>query len=352
MADKPKDSKGKGGKKTVSDRDAIDTLPLSMIPLQSTTLKSARLIKNSRLETAVELHNDPISGSLQIRPEDVAESFPGAVGDQEIISNLAALHSYDVYSLRTSLKKLGIKVDNTVLELSDNMKDQLDQYAVEFTRPLIRNIFGDGANDIHDQDGLVKMFRDPDRVRVAQRLRLMAQKTNIPIEEIPKFLENYNDVFLSVAYYRHSFESVVPDINRFWLWLGDLRSRREVISSPRTMTACRKIEESLRFLSSSIRERLGRFRGSFEVFWDDMNPQSFDKLRREIEDNHVGMGAVLCGLVVKMHGWSHAFPDNEQAGPATRAQYLISEMEPGMEQLKEMENDARTRIGLTLVHIF
>lgn len=351
MTDKSKDNKGKG-KGPISDKDAIDTLPLSMIPLSSSTLKSARLIKNSRLETAVELHNDPISGSLQIRPEDVAESFPGNAQDQEIISALSKLHSYDVYSLRTSLKKLGINVDNTVLELSDNMKDRLDHYAVEFSRPLIRNIFGNGANDLNDQDGLVKIFRDPDRVRVAQRLRLMAQKTNIPIEQLPKFLENYNDVFLSVAYYRHSFESIVPDINRFWMWLADLRNRREVSGSPRTSASCRKVEESLRFLSGSIRERLGRFRGAFEAFWEDMNPQSFERLRREIEDNHVGMGAVLCGLIVKMRNWSQAFPDNEVGGPATRAQYLISEMEPGLEQLKEMENEARARIGLTLVHMF
>src|SRR5947209_6214226 len=107
MTDKTKDSKGKGGKPPISDKDAIDALPLSMIPLSSNTLKSARLIKNSRLETAVELHNDPISGSLQIRPEDVADSFPLNVGDHEIIANLSKLHSYDVYSLRTSLKKLG-----------------------------------------------------------------------------------------------------------------------------------------------------------------------------------------------------------------------------------------------------
>jgi hypothetical protein len=323
-----------------------------MIPLSSTTLKSARLVKNSRLETAVELHNDPISGSLQIRPEDVADSFPGHEEDQKIISSLAGLHSYDVYSLRMSLKKLGIEVDKTVLELSDNMKDRLDHYAVEFTRPLILNIFGTGAGEMTDQSNLIKIFRDPDRVRVAQRLRIMAQKTGIQVEQLPKFLENYNDIFLSVAYYRHSFEIVVPDINRFWMWLGDLRTRREVMSSARTVASCKKVEESLRFLTSSIRERLGRFRGAFEGFWGDMNSNSFERLRKEIEDNHVGMGAVLCGLVVKMHHWSQAFPDNEVGGPATRAQFLVSEMEPGLEQLKAMENDARARIGLTLVHIF
>jgi hypothetical protein len=352
MTEKTKDTKGKSGKQTVSDRDAIDKLPLSMIPLSSTTLKSARLVKNARLETAVELLNDPIAGSLQIRPEDIAQQFPGSKEDQAIISSLAGLNSYDVYSLRSSLKKLGVQVDNTVLELSDNMKDQLDKYALEFTRPLIRSIFGTSATDIDDQTGLVKLFRDPDTAKVGQRLRVMAEKTGMPVEELPQFIEQYNDIFLSVAYYRFSFETAVPDINRFWMWLGDLRNRREVTASPRTVASCKKVEESLRFLSSSLRERLGKFRGAFEMFWEDMNRDSFMRLRRQIEDNHVGMGSVLCGLVVKMHSWAETFPDNAMGGPATRAQYLISEMEPGLEQLKAMENDARIKIGLTTVHIF
>lgn len=350
MTDKPK-GPPKGGKNQVSDQDSIDTLPLSMIPLTSTTLKSARLVKNSRLETQVELMNDPITGSLQIRPEDIAQQFPGSKEDHKIINSLSQLNSYDVYSLRTSLKKLGIEVENsTVLELSESMKDRLDHYAVEFTRPLLRNIFGNGQES--DQQSLLKLFRDPDRTLVAQRLKTLAEKTGMPVEDLPKFLEGYNDIFLSVAYYRHSFESAVPDINRFWLWLGDLKSKREVATSPRTMASCKRVEESLRFLSTSIRERLGSFKNSFEVFWDDMNRDSFEKLRKEIEDNHVGMGGVLCGLVVKMRLWSQEFPDNAIGGPATRAGFLLSEMEPGLEHLKEMENEARQRIGLGSVHVF
>ena len=58
----------------------------------------------------LELHNDPVSGSLQIRPEDIPSAFPGvSKSDQDIISGLASLKSYDVYSLRLSLKKLGIE---------------------------------------------------------------------------------------------------------------------------------------------------------------------------------------------------------------------------------------------------
>jgi hypothetical protein len=340
---------GKGGKPPVSDRDAIDALPLSMIPLSSGTLKSARLVKNSRMETAVELHSDSVSGSLQIRPEDIVQAQAGTVEDQAIVSKLSALPSYDIYSLRSSLKRLGIEVDDTVLELSGDMKDTLHRYTQEFTRPLIRNIFGEG--DETDAD-LLKLFNDPDKTRVAGRLKMMGQKTGLGMAEIPAFLEDYSDVFLSVAYYRHTFHGIVPDINRFWLWLGDLRTQREVASSPRTLASCKKVEDSLRFLSTSIRERLAKFQNGFELFWGDINKQSFMKLRSDIEENHAGMGAVLCGLVVKTRNWSLEFPDNAVGGPQKRAQYVITELEPGLEQLKLMENEARSRIGLTLVHIF
>jgi len=353
MADNPKDKdKGKDGKKTISDSDAIDALPLSMIPLSSTTLKSARLVKNARLETAVEIHNDPVAGSLQIRPEDIVDSLAGSIEDQALVSKLATLPSYDVYSLRSSLKRLGIEVDDTVLELSDGMKDTLQKYTQEFTRPLIRNIFGSGADEDADTETLMIMFNDPDKTRVAMRLKQMAQKTGLSLAEIPKFIEDYSDVFLSVAYYRHTFQSVVPEINRFWMWLAELRTQREVATAHRTLASCKRVEDSLRFLSTSIRERLTKFQGGFESFWGDINKDSFEKLRKEIEENHAGMGAVLCGLVVKMRHWSHEFPDNAIGSPAKRTQYVVTELEPGLEILKTMENEARERIGLSLVHIF
>jgi len=348
-SDKSKGS-GKGSKPPISDRDAIDALPLAMIPLSSSTLKSARLIKNSRLETAVEIHNDPITGSLQIAPEDIVQARAGSAEDQAIVTKLSMLPSYDVYSLRSSLRRLGIDVDDTVLELSDNMKDTLSKYSQEFTRPLLRHIFGEG--DEPDADSLMKIFNDPDKTRVTQRLRLMADKTGMPLTEIPTFLADYSDVFLSVAYYRHTFQGIVPDINRFWLWLSDLRTQREVATAHKTLASCKKVEDSLRFLSTSIRERLTKFQNGFEGFWGDINRPSFEKLRSEIEENHAGMGAVLCGLVVKMRNWSHEFPDNAIGGPLKRSQYVITELEPGLEHLKTMENEARARIGLTLVHIF
>ncbi|MFH1158037.1 MAG: hypothetical protein V1721_04035 [Pseudomonadota bacterium] len=340
------------GKNTDADKDSIDRLPLSSIPLASGALRGARLVKNARMETSVEIHNDPLSGSLQVSPESIADFMETSPQDQAIINSLAGLHSFDVYSLRTNLKKLGVEVkDADALELSEDMKEGLSIYSLEFTRPLVEKIFGQGRKDIKTTQGLQALLRDPDMARVKENLKVIAEKTGIPLSDIPQFLEEYSEVFLSVSYYRYSFESVGPDIDRFLFWMCEVRSRREVLSSPKTLAQCKEVEEILRFLGNSIRERLLQFQTSFELFWADINRESFREMRKQIEENHSSMGAVLCGLLVKMHLWKKAFPDNTVGGPATRAKFVVTEMEPGLVRLKDLENDARQRLGMPAVKI-
>jgi hypothetical protein len=335
-----------------ADRDAIDKLPLANIPLTSNALKGARLIKNARMETTVELHNDSLSGSLQVAPESIGDFMQASPRDQEIIKSLAGLHSFDVYSLRTNLKKLGVEVEDAeALELSDDMKEGLSIYSMEFVRPLVEKIFGQGREDLHTAEGLQKIFRDPDMARAKENLRIMAEKTGIPLADIPKFLEEYSDVFLSVAYYRYGFESVGPDVERFLFWMHDLRSHRDIASSPKAAAQCRQVEETMRFLANSIRERLMQFQTGFETFWNDINHASFQQMRKQIEENHASMGSVLCGMIVKMHMWKKAFPDNNVGGPSTRVKFVMTELEPGLLKLKELEHEARKRLGLKPIKI-
>ncbi len=346
MTDKKDDPPPEKGKKpAMSDMDALDTFPLGMIPLTSMSLRSAKLIKNARLETTVELYNDPITGSYQIFPEDIAENFKGSEGDQEIITKLALLNSYDVFSMRNSLARLGLTLDAPEsLTLSNDMKAALNKYAVQFSRPVLNNIFG--AEESNAAQDLQQLLRDPDVSKVRRNLMIMSEKTSIPLNEIPGFISDYNDVFLSLAYYRYIFENIGPSIQRFSFWIEELRRHRDVMSTPQTLNSCRKTEDALRFLSSSIRERLMRLQYSFEVFWKNINPNSFIQLRQQIEDNHASLGAVLCGLVVKMRNWEKAFPDSTQGGPTTRAKFVVTELEPGIERLRSLENVARMRLGL------
>ncbi len=346
------DASAMDDKNTDADKDSVDRLPLESIPLASGALRGARLVKNARMETSVEIHNDPLSGSLQVSPESIADFMETSPRDQAIINSLAGLQSFDVYSLRGNLKKLGVEVkDADALDLSEDMKEGLSIYSLEFTRPLVEKIFGQGSKNIKTTQGLQAILRDPDMARVKENLKVIAEKTGLQLSDIPKFIEEYSEVFLSVSYYRYSFESVGPDIDRFLFWMCEVRSRREVISSPKTLDQCKEVEEILRFLGNSIRERLLQFQTSFELFWADINKESFGEMRKQIEENHSSMGSVLCGLVVKMNLWKKTFPDNTVGGPATRAKFVVTDMEPGLVRLKELENDARRRLGMPAVRI-
>jgi len=327
------------------EQDSLDKLSLSMIPLSSTALRNARLIKNTRMETTVELMNDPVAGSLQMRPDDIAENITNSTRDRAIIRALAALNSYDVYSLRGSLKRIGVEVeDEKKLDLADEMKLTLHQYMMAFTRPLVDRIFGYEQAQGHEDINL--LLNDPDIARVRDNLRIMSEKTGIPLEEIPRFLASYSDVFLSVAYYRHSFESLGDEIERFMQWIGELQQSRDVKASPRMVNACRNTEDIVYKLTNSVRERMSRFNKAFHMFWSDINKESFDQLRRQVEENHDGMGAVLCGLLVKIRNWSYEFPDNTVGSPAKRVTFVMTEIEPGLDKLKKFENEARKAIGL------
>lgn len=315
------------------------------MPLSTTSLKNARLIKNARTETALEIHNDPRSGSLQISPHSIREVFVGTEKDQEIISALAELNSYDVYSLRYNLKKLGITVEDDALNLSSAMQDALADYSAAFTRPLIEQIFGSEADRAQNIQ-LQQLLQDSDAARVRENLVTITKKTGIALEQIPGFIAAYSDVFLSIAYYRHSLENILPVVERFVLWVRELCKQRDISASPPTLAKCRKAEQTIHMLAISIRERINKFQPMFERFWNDINQESFNQLRDQIENSQTVLSAILCGLTVKMRLWAATFPDNTVGGPTSRVKFILAEIEPGLESLRNLENAARVQSGL------
>ena len=57
------------------DRDSMHILPLTILPLETPSLNRARLIKNVRLESVVELFTDLKSGSGQVDIESLPQEF-------------------------------------------------------------------------------------------------------------------------------------------------------------------------------------------------------------------------------------------------------------------------------------
>ena len=88
------------------DRDSLYILPLAMIPMRTPALRRARIIKNVRLDSVIELFEDAKCGSGQIGIEDLAHESGWHDAprhpDLVILRKLKTLPSFDVYSLRYS----------------------------------------------------------------------------------------------------------------------------------------------------------------------------------------------------------------------------------------------------------
>src|ERR1051325_1818646 len=60
---------------SLDDRDTLHTLRLSDMPLEHPTIKRSRLIKNSKLDSVIELYRDRDTGSGQIEVTKVPTKF-------------------------------------------------------------------------------------------------------------------------------------------------------------------------------------------------------------------------------------------------------------------------------------
>ena len=145
------------------DRDSLHTLPLSMIPLETSGLKRALMIKNARYEGVVELFKAEGSGSGQVEVGQLANVFNNiAESDLIVLGKLAELPSYDVYSLRIMLREQNIPVnDFAEFKLSDNKARELNEYMRSFTRPLLLKVYGTGGAS-HEFADVIDLFRQPD----------------------------------------------------------------------------------------------------------------------------------------------------------------------------------------------
>ena len=323
------------------DKDSLYILPLSLIPLQTPGLRRARMIKDARLESVIELFRDEHAGSGVLYPDQLGQAFdwpPDEVHpDLVVIRGLATLNSYDVYSLRIELRRLKIKgVDADALRLSEEKNRELTRYMTEFTRPLIQQIYGSAETSINDVNDLISMFSRPDKAEALKNLRRMADKLEIEMEEVPTFLEDYGDIFMSLAYFREALDELVPMITEFTESLAELRGNYQLQQDRRFITTAESIEKTFNDIITSITGRFESFDRHSRNFWNNITAESFRKVKIHISAHHTTVGGVLCGLKVKMSAWADRFSD-DRGGPIQRSDFIMSEIRQGVEAISRIE---------------
>ena len=330
-------------KSTRLDRDSLHVLPLADLPMQTPGLKHARLIKNVRLESVVEVFKDATAGSGQLGIEDLSHEFGWKITepppDLLMLRQLGMLPSYDVYSLRVSLRDQGIEVNSVeALKLTEEKGVELTEYMKDFTRPLISQIYAEDDVTITDFDDVIKLFRDPDIEKALEKIKMMAEKLDIRPKEIPKFMEDYGDIFLSLSYYRQCLDSLQPVIHGFLEAVHELRGNFQLKHDIGLMQACDLIESTINSRVSGIVNRFENFEKDTKHMWDEISAERFRRVEQVISSYHTTIGGVLCALSVKMDAWARLFPDPKMGGPGKKAEFIMGEMKQGITRIQKVEH--------------
>ena len=325
-------------------RDALHVLPLGMLPIATPGLRRAKLIKNARLETVVEIFHDRQAGSGQVAAEHLGSVFPGHKAelrtDMLQIGKLTKLNSFDVYTLRKELRRIGIAVNDAAhLRISDKRRGELTAYMTAFTRPLMQQVYGSEDKPIGDVTDILQLLANPDREEALRNLKLLSDKLKVQLHEIPAFLEDYGDVFLSLAYFRNCLDTIVPDVQRFMKWAADSRESDQVARDRNITRMLDEVRGKLTDITTSLTGRFEAFDRRSKDFWSDISAESFRAVRQQIESHHVTIGGVLCGLAVKMALWKERFPQGG-GGPAKRVEFIRSEIMPGLDHINAIERSA------------
>jgi hypothetical protein len=334
------------------DMDSLHVLPLHILPLQNEKLAKHKLIKNNQLEGVVEVYASRESGSGQVSIAAMPDIFgiknPAVDPDYRMLVRLANLPSYDVYSLRRSIRDLGINIkDNSALHLSEDMNRVLAGYMSRFTKPLLSSIYGGAGQQVERFEDLIGLFRDPDVKKALAKLRTMAEKLGTSLDQIPRFIEDYGDIFLSLSYYQHCLARIAPIINEFHLSINELKSGYAMKSKPQIVAEANRIQKMLNALLAYVQRVFEDFEARSQDMWTNLSAQKFKHVQDVIENAHTTVGGVLCGLTVKMTAWEKRFPSARSGSPGLREDFLLAEIRPGLSELVDLVRENSSVVGYT-----
>jgi len=210
----------------------------------------------------------------------------------------------------------------------------------DFTRPLIAQIYGGDDVKIESFDDVLKLFRSPDMKTALEKIHIMADKLNIKPEEIPRFMEDYGDIFLSLSYYRRSLDAVEPIITEYLKAMDALKDNYRFKIDQNLGKTMDEMEATINELMAALTGRFENFERGTKHMWDEISADRFRKVEDLISSYHTTIGGVLCSLSVKMDAWARLFPTPSSGGPGKRAEFIMSEMKQGMEKIQKIEDSA------------
>lgn len=327
------------------DRDSLHTLSLAFLPIENAGIRSARLIKNAELDSVVEMFREKETGSGQVTIETIPQMFGWApeepFPDLPLLTKLGDLLSYDVYSLRIALRDLGVDVNKEkFLKLSDSKTEELTTYMKSFTEPLIKQVYGGTDVTVTGYDDLIGLFRNADVEDARKNLQAMADRLDISLTAVPKFLEDFGDIFLALSYYKQCLRDIEPRQESLLDSLRDLRDTRMFKEDKNLLQACDDVESNMQRMRDALDKRMEEFDSQTENLWDDLTAETFRHVEKLVTRNHIVVGGALCTLAVKVDAWTQRFPNRRAGSPMKRAEFIRGEIRQGLEGISQRVEDA------------
>ncbi len=311
------------------DTDSLSLMPLAILPFDSVTLRGMNMVKNAAFESAIQMYKDDRTGAGLVEPESLPQ-YVNAISthDLMIIKHVSELHSFDVYCLRIALRTHGIEVnDAKYLRLSPKKQEELEVYVRPFTARLIRAIYGDDASA--ETTDVSQLLKDADPAKARANLKAIAEKIQIDLAEVPQFLEDYGDIYLSISYYKDLLDKLGPRIAEFKAAMDTIAKHPQLKTNPDLPRTAHRLTERVDKMSAMLRNRFTLFARATNDMWNDMSADKFAEFKKLVEDNHTAIGGILCKLQVKMDMWHDKFPSRHTAGPNRMADYLMTDMRQG-----------------------
>ncbi len=324
-----------------ADNDSLHVLPLAMIPLQVKALQKTRLIKNTRMQGVIELYSEGEIGSGQVNPDELEKVFDFSgdrARDLVVVKKLATLFSYDVYSLRVSLRKLNIEVDNIEsLRLSNEMTQDLADHMYVFTHPLILKIYGDANVETGSFRDVLKLFTDPNADDARKNLRNLANSLEIKLMDIPKFLEAYADVFLSLSFYQKCHDDTAEDLATFIEDLQQLANSPQLVNQGAAANDIAQIASEIDKLHRGVANTIELFRLRTEDMWENISAERYRGMTQLITDHQEKIGAILCAITVKLNAWQDKTSVASTDSISDRIGFVTREIGFGLDRLTGLE---------------
>ena len=291
------------------ETDSLHILPMHILPLKTPGLKHARMVKNVRGDSMIELFHDSDTGSGQVEPSRLGRMFDWPVGEN--------------------------------LRLSDGRRQELDRYMKVFTRPLMDLIYSqDEQSGLSNISDLIASFNSSDNRAARENLNRLAGKLKIILTKLPAFLTDYGDVFLSLAYFKDQFDQMVPRLEALLVRMEELKRDEIFRNDPQVAALLTNVSEELNEIMAHIAGRIESFDKHTASMWQNLSEDTFRKVKIMIESNHGTIGGMLCGLYVKIQGYEDKFSGSDPSNQAL-ADYIAAYIKPGIDRIRSIERSAR-----------